>query len=195
MAHGTAALRGAISCTGRTGTFVQCGWQIVQTASSVSLQFEKMASVDAFDELRADWERIESAISPRTPFTSPLWNKLWWQHLSRDGIAQRDIFYAHAVRDQGRLIAVAPLMITVAPAFGPWRTRRLQYFGADPNLTEVHGLVCRAQDEERVIVGLASYLSNQQGAWDWLRWAGIRSTGAAQRWLESRGSRTGKSPC
>ena len=153
----------------------------------MSLQIEKLASVDAFDELRPEWEQIESGITPRTPFTSPLWNRLWWQHLSRSGFAQHDEFYAHAVREQGRLIAIAPLMITVAPAVGPLRTRRLHYFGADPNLTEIHGLVCRAEDEERVVAGLSAYLEQQRGAWDWLRWSGIRATGAAQRWLETHG--------
>jgi len=153
----------------------------------VTLHIEKLASVEAFEELRPEWEQIESGITPRTPFTSPLWNSLWWQHLSRDGIAQRDIFFAHAIRDQGRLIAVAPLMITVAPAVGPWRTRRLQWLGADPNLTEVHGLVCQSHDEERVVACLDTYLLQQEGAWDWLRWAGIRSTGDAHRWLDRQG--------
>jgi len=153
----------------------------------VSLQIKKLASVDAFNELRPEWEQIESAITPRTPFTSPLWNELWWQHLSRDGLAQRDEFYVHAIREQHRLIAIAPMMITVAPAVGPLRTRRLHYFGADPNLTEVRSLVCRAEDEERVVAALSDYLDQQRGAWDWLRWSGIRAAGGAQRWLDTHG--------
>lgn len=153
----------------------------------MSLQIEKLASIDAFAGLRAEWEQIAAAMSPRTPFTTQLWNELWWKYLSRDGLAQRDEFYAHVVRDGGRLIAVAPLMITVAPALGPWRTRRLNYFGADPNITEIHGLVCLPEDEERVVIGLSAYLSGQSASFDWLRWSGIRRGGGAHRWLEGQG--------
>ena len=153
----------------------------------MSLQFEKLASVDAFDELRTEWEQIEAELSPRSPFTSALWNGLWWQHLSRTGFAQDDEFFAHTVRENGRLIAVAPLMITVAPSIGPLRTRRLHYFGADPNITEIHGLVCRSEDMERVVAGLGDHLSSTQAtAWDWLRWSGIVKDSAAHRLLDSQ---------
>lgn len=160
----------------------------------MSLQIEQLASVDAFASLRDEWEQIEADISPRTPFRTPLWNELWWRHLSCNGVAQRDDFYAHTVRDAGRLIAVAPLMITAAPAVGPCRSRRLNYFGADPNITEMHGLVCRLVDEERVVTALSSYLARHAGSCDWLRWSGVRSGGSAHRWLESQGRTVWEEP-
>ena len=160
----------------------------------MSLQIERLASIDACAALRAEWEQIAAAMAPRAPFHMPLWNELWWKHLSRAGLAQRDDFYLHTVRDGGQLIAVAPLMITVAPAVGPCRTRRLNFFGADPNITEMHGLVCRPENEERVVIGLGQYFSDHSGSFDWLRWSGIRSGGAAHSWLEGQGRTAWEEP-
>lgn len=161
---------------------------------SVSLQVDELASIDAFAGLREEWERIAAEMSPRTPFTTPLWNELWWQHLSRAGMAQRDELCLHVVRDGGRLLAVAPLMITHAPAVGPWRTRRMNYFGADPNITEMHSLVCRADDEERVVRALSAHFDGLGARVDWLRWSGIRSGGAAHRWLDGQGRTQWEAP-
>jgi CelD/BcsL family acetyltransferase involved in cellulose biosynthesis len=58
---------------------------------------------------------------------------------------------------------------------------------AQQNLSEGHRLVGRPDDEEGVIAALRAYLMQQESAWDWLRWTGVRSTGAAQRWLDSQG--------
>ena len=51
-----------------------------------------------------------------------------------------DEFFCHVVRsDAGHLVAIAPLMRTSVPGIGPPVLRMLQFFGADPALTEIRG--------------------------------------------------------
>jgi hypothetical protein len=171
-----------------------CAGAPIPKPCPVSLRVDQLTLVDVLARLREEWEQIAAEMSPRTPFTTPLWNELWWKHLRRAGMAQRDELCLHVVREGGRLLAVAPLIITHAPAYGPWRTRRLHYFGADPNITEMHGLVCRAEDEERVVQALAAHLESLHGAVDWIRWSGIRSGGGAHRWLDGQGRMQWEAP-
>jgi CelD/BcsL family acetyltransferase involved in cellulose biosynthesis len=160
----------------------------------VSLQVDRLASIDALPGLRAQWEQIAADMVPRTPFTTPLWNELWWRHLRRAGMVQRDELCLLVVRAGGRLLAVAPLMITHAPAYGPWRTRRLHYLGADSNITEMHGLVCRAEDEQCVVSELSGHFTRLIGSVDWIRWSGIHRGGAAHRWLDGQGRTQWEAP-
>jgi CelD/BcsL family acetyltransferase involved in cellulose biosynthesis len=86
----------------------------------------------------------------------------------------RDEFFAHAVRDEhGRLVAVAPLMLTHQGPPGFPRARMLQFFGCDPFMTEIRGLVCRPADQHDVIGELHRYLLAHDSEYDWCRWSGI----------------------
>ena len=90
----------------------------------------------------------------------------------------RDELNVYVVRDaEGNLTAVAPMMLTHRPSIGPVRLRVLQFFGADANLTEVRGLVCRPENQEKVIAVLTRCFLDCENEWDWLDWACIRDTG------------------
>src|SRR5262249_14982003 len=77
------------------------------------------------------------------------------------------------------LIGVAPMMLTERPAVGPLRARHLQFFGADPNVTEVRGPCCRRADEFRVFEALLSHLEACTNEWDWAELAGFVEQGSA----------------
>lgn len=120
----------------------------------MKFQIKRFADPSApdFEALLPEWEALDAQMSPRSPHTSPIWCRLWWQYLRRRTISSRDEFFLHTVRDElGHLIAVAPLMITHKPALGPLRLRLLQFIGADPSMTEVRGLVCRIENQDEVI--------------------------------------------
>jgi hypothetical protein len=121
-------------------------------------------------------------MSPRTPFTSPLWIGLWWKHFQRRNIKFRDSLYLHIVQDDaGRLVAVAPLMqswLSGLPAL-----RVIQFLGNDPALTEIRGVICRPQDRDRVIRTLTDYFMRQRNNWEIIRWNGLQHSASEYKFL------------
>jgi len=154
----------------------------------MTLKFEELSGPEALVALSAEWESLEAELHPRTPFTSPLWIGLWWKHFRQNRTAVRHEFFCHTVRDyDGQLVAVAPLMVTHWPAVGPVRIRLLQFFGADPSITEIRGVICRAERQDEVIIALANYLLDRKDRWDVFWWTGIRHESSAYHSLVDRG--------
>jgi CelD/BcsL family acetyltransferase involved in cellulose biosynthesis len=124
--------------------------------------------------LAAEWEEIDALSFPRTPFTSPVWNLLWWRHFREKRLWIRDELFVLTVRDEHqRLIALAPLMRTSRPAWGPLRMREIQFFGADFNVTELRGPVCRPEHRTEATRVLHGYLMECSAEWDRLHWGGV----------------------
>jgi CelD/BcsL family acetyltransferase involved in cellulose biosynthesis len=147
----------------------------------LTLHTERLSSPEAIFALTPEWEALDASLSPRIPFSGPLWNELWWNHLRADRPLARDEFFVHTVRGAGgNLVAVAPMVITRRPAVGPVAVRVAQFFGADPNITELRGLVCRPEDEAGVVRALSDHLLRLDAEWDWVQWAGIRRGGDAE---------------
>jgi FixJ family two-component response regulator len=145
-------------------------------AADPALHIEELRGPEAIEAIAHEWEELDAQISPRTPFTSPLWAKLWWRHLRQDRPTIRQEFFVHIVRDErGSLVAVIPLLITHRPGSGPVQLRLLQFFGAaDGSITEHRCILCRESDEPRFIQTLASYLYSRKEKWDLFVWTGIR---------------------
>jgi CelD/BcsL family acetyltransferase involved in cellulose biosynthesis len=129
---------------------------------------------EALSELVAEWEALDRKTSPRTPFTSPAWIRLWWKHFRRRNLVFHDEFFCHCVQDTaGRLVAIAPLMRTYCPGLGPSAMRMVQFFGTDPNLTELRGVICRPEDHNDVIHALVQHFRRHRREWDVFRWNGL----------------------
>jgi hypothetical protein len=93
------------------------------------LQIEQLIDPQALQMLTPEWEALDAELSPRTPFTSPLWNILWWKHMRSNNLFVCDKFFIHTVRDSDfRLLAVAPMMLTHRPGVGPLRLRELCFY-------------------------------------------------------------------
>ena len=127
----------------------------------------------AFAQLGAEWDALELGAVPRTPFQSSTWHRLWWQHFARTGAKVRDELRLYTVRDlAGSLVAVAPMMLTHRPANLPIRTRELQFLGADSNVTEIRGMICREGWHADVLTALAAHFTGHP-EWDWVQWRGL----------------------
>ena len=121
-----------------------------------------------------EWETLNAGLSPRMPFTSPLWCLTWWKHYKRSGLKTRDELRVYSLRDPtGELVAVAPMFLTHRPGRGPVRTRELQFFGADPYITELRGPVCLVERTAEVVAALSAHL-DAAGGCDWVQWRGLR---------------------
>ena len=158
----------------------------------MTLTVERLTQAEAFGTLTPEWEALDAGLYPRTPFTSPIWNRLWWKYFARKGPLRYDEFFVHTLRDQaGRLVAVAPLMRTYQPSFGPLRLCKLQFFGTDPSLTEIRGLVCSAEWQGEAVDALIDYFRVNDRNWELFKWSGIRLDGEAHRkFLDADGVRT-----
>lgn len=153
----------------------------------MTFQIEQLSGPEALVALSAEWESLEAEIRPRTPFTSPLWTGLWWKHFRQNRTLVRDEFFCHTLRDRsGQLVAVAPLMVRHWPAVGPVRIRLLQFFGADPSITEIRGVICYPDRQDEVIGALAKYLLGRKDRWDVFWWTGIKRESSAYNALVTR---------
>ncbi len=154
----------------------------------MKLVIEPVADIKELMAIQEEWEALDSEVEPRTPFTSPLWIRLWWKYFRREQWWTIDHFFIHVVRDENRkLLAVAPLTLACRPAFGPIKLRALRFFGADTSLTEVRGVICRRKDETAVFRALRDFLYVRKPPWDLIEWKGILSGGDAKAILETAG--------
>jgi CelD/BcsL family acetyltransferase involved in cellulose biosynthesis len=125
--------------------------------------------------LLAEWDALHARISPFLPFTSASWNALWWRHHRSDTLFTRDELCIIIVRDsQNALIAVAPMMATLRPAIGPVQVQTLRYFGADPNVTEIRGMVCEPQNEEAALAAVLTCVKKEYPRAHWIEWGALR---------------------
>jgi len=145
----------------------------------VSLHVEVVESLSALEAIAPAWQTLDEQTSPRVPFTGPRWNLLWWKHFATSRLMVADRIYSFVLFDGSQLMAVAPMMLTERPAVGVLRTRQLQFFGADPNVTEVRGPCCRRDDEGRVFESLLSHLEAHDNEWDWVDLSGFVERGPA----------------
>jgi CelD/BcsL family acetyltransferase involved in cellulose biosynthesis len=140
------------------------------------LTVERLLGPEALSDIAAEWEMLNRATSPRNPFTSLGWVTTWWRHFPRHRhVLFHDEFFCHVVRgDGGCLVAVAPLMRTSFPGIGPPMIRVLQFFGVDPAVTEIRGVICTPEDHSTVVQALVEHFLARRDEWDVFRWNGLR---------------------
>jgi CelD/BcsL family acetyltransferase involved in cellulose biosynthesis len=142
----------------------------------MSWQIETYTSFEALAPILPQWEALAARMQPWSPFATPTWNALWWKHYSRRGLLRSDELFLQAVRgEDGRLVAIAPLLRWRSPAFGPLALHAIDFFGADPSITEIRGVICDPADQAAIVTELRQFLHRSGCRWDLLRWQGLRS--------------------
>lgn len=138
------------------------------------LTLTRLREEDDIIGLEPEWNRLHATVSPRLPFTTSLWTRTWWRHFRRDGYTARDLLNVLAIRKPGGgLVAVAPMMLTMRPGLSSFSSSELQFIGADRNLTELRGPLCRAEDTCAVVEAISSHVVARKEA-DWVQWRGLR---------------------
>lgn len=122
-------------------------------------------SPEAFKELESEWRVLESFAS--TPFVTWDWAVAWWAQLREEKLGVTDSLSIRTIRTpEGRLVAVAPMLISRRPSLGPICVRQLQFFGADPNITEQRGLLALPGWETEAYRALIDHALEHAGDWD-----------------------------
>ncbi len=140
----------------------------------MSLTVETVVDDAGLSMLTREWDELDAETGLRTPFTGSLWSRLWLKHLAAARWYVRDEVCTFVVREQdGRLVAIAPMMRTTRPGTGPFRMQKAQFIGADPNMTEVRRMVCRPEDEARAATAIMTALTAVPDSWDRIKWTGL----------------------
>lgn len=151
-------------------------------AASTSLAIECIETEDALEALGPEWRALEASSRNGFPFRTHEWAKLWWKHLGQRRRAVKDSLFIRALRGpDGTLFAVAPLLLTERPGFGPVRVRCLQFIGPDGYITEMGGILCAPEREREAYSALAAHLQANRNRWDWIIWSGLQPDGASGR--------------
>ena len=126
-----------------------------------------------FHALAPQWHALVQALGTNLPFQTWEWSSSWWKYLREDGPGVRDLLRVCVVRNvAGKVIGIAPLMLTERPSFGPLRLRILQFIGADPNITELKSLICHPDDMGECYAAMQTHLARTSAEWDWMDWDG-----------------------
>lgn len=153
----------------------------------MALIIDTIETSEGLDALGPEWEALEKHATPRLPFHTFLWSKLWFENFAESGSAVRDRLSVRALRTtRGELVAVAPFVITERPSRGPLRARILQPMGADPYVTEVRGVLCHPDHEDEAFVTLAAQLRLEHRQWDWFELGGVRQGSKAHQALAGK---------
>ena len=129
-------------------------------------------SPESFHELESEWRVLESHAS--TPFATWDWAVAWWAQLREEKLGVTDSLSIRSLRTrEGRLVAVAPMLISRRPSLGPIRVRQLQFFGADPNITEQRGLLALPGFRSEAYRALLDHALRHDADWDSLLLSGV----------------------
>ena len=140
----------------------------------MKLRVESVQSEEQLRTLQSEWCSLIESLDAPLPFETWWWSQTWWRHLSAHSTMLRDELWVQTIRDgQGQLVAVAPMMRTLRPGVGPFQLRHLQFFGADPLITEIRRMPCLPGYEIEAHRTLASFLQSRNSQWDWVTWSGL----------------------
>jgi CelD/BcsL family acetyltransferase involved in cellulose biosynthesis len=146
----------------------------VELTSAQTLTIQLVTSFEGLLSLEAEWLAFELRVGAELPFQTWEWAVAWWQHLREDNHGVRDRLRVCVVRDPDQdVVAIAPLILTERPSFGPVRVRQIQFIGADPNITEIRGMLCRPELEQECCRLLRSHFADNAEDWDWITWEGL----------------------
>jgi CelD/BcsL family acetyltransferase involved in cellulose biosynthesis len=151
---------------------------VITTVQQSGVAVEQIVSASQLDDLYAEWNELVATVRPDLPFSTPQWMAAWWTNLRRHNRWTRDTLRVLAFRRSGRLIAVAPYMITTRVILGVPVLRVFQPIGTDPNITEIRGMLVAAQDECDVTAALVDYTIESIGC-DEIVISGVRDESAA----------------
>jgi CelD/BcsL family acetyltransferase involved in cellulose biosynthesis len=153
-----------------------------------SLRVEKVSSDDGLAALEKEWRALERSSGNTLPFRTFAWTSAWWRHLHEQRRAVSDSLAIRTIRARdGRLVGIAPLTVTERPALGPLRTRTLRFIGADPNVTEMRGVLCESGLDADCYGALHNALVHCAHEFDWMEWTGIDPRNGVREALAAAG--------
>ena len=149
-----------------------------RVADRDALNVECLTTASELEQIADEWRALFDRVPDALPFATYEWAAAWWANLRRGAGPLRDTLQLFVVRDgTGQAVAIAPMMHTSLRIAGIPVLRILQPIGADPNLTEVRGMLVRGADEAAAFAALAQHVY-ARGGQSWVQWCGARRESA-----------------
>lgn len=120
------------------------------------IRVHELTTAGDLDDARDEWAALWGRCATATPFQSPDWIIPWWHHLGRGRLC------ALALRQQGRLVGVAPFFIH-RPYGLP--VRRLAFLGT--GVTDYMDLLLEPQAAVAGASRALEYLADLRELWDY----------------------------
>jgi CelD/BcsL family acetyltransferase involved in cellulose biosynthesis len=140
--------------------------------AGASLVVEELTGADPFSAIEREWRKLET--SSGVPFASVDWARSWWEHLRGEKLGVRDSLSLRTMRTpNGTLVAIAPMVVSRRPSVGPICVRQLQFIGADPNITELRGLIAAPEWRAPAYQALVAHALQNTASWDTLQLHGL----------------------
>lgn len=150
-----------------------------------ALTVERIESLAGFRAIEHEWRAFEERLVP-LPFGTFDWNLAWWEHMHAAKLGVRDHLFIHTFRNREReLCGIAPMMRTRRPGVGPLSVRQLQFIGADPNITEIRGVLAPPDTMTDVVKVLWDHLREHSADWDWLQLSGLPASDGLNQTVEN----------
>jgi len=137
-----------------------------------AIAVRSLESAEEMAALEPEWRVLEQSL-PAVPFNRFDWALSWWRAFGPTTFRRRSQLRVLEFRCADQLVGIAPMMLTSWPAHGPLRASTLQFFGNDPNLTELRGPAFHPAFEAEGLAALFNELRARLGTWDWLRLSGL----------------------
>lgn len=132
--------------------------QSVTGATTASVEQQLCTSVEALAALREEWRELFSRCASPTMFQSPDWHLAWWR-----AFGARRVPHVLALRKQGRLVAVLPLL-TYDDIIRGLRVRVLGSYNNDH--ASRSGILVEPGYEAESMQALAAHLDEVSARWD-----------------------------
>ncbi|MEE9325538.1 MAG: GNAT family N-acetyltransferase [Dehalococcoidia bacterium] len=111
---------------------------------------------EEFDSLEAEWNALMPNSFSDTVFSTPLWQRIWWQELGQQGE-----LLLYSFRKDGKLVGVAPMM----------RQNALLSFIGESSICDYLDFVVSREAEEEVYRALADHIESLE--WESFSLSGI----------------------
>lgn len=120
----------------------------LHAAIAGSVKIDTISSIQDFDALRPDWNRLVVQLEIPSPFQSFDWNRAWWNHFG----GRRQMRIA-VLQEHGEVVGIAPFYLL---RYGP--VGALVPFGWPDRLTELMAPIIPAFRRERLEASLSDWL-------------------------------------
>ncbi len=153
----------------------------------MDLIVSKLKTLEQLAALETEWLALETRSGASLPFVTWEWALNWWRELSEAKLGVTDALDVRTVRNSaGELVAIAPMMITKRPGRGLFQFRHLQFFGADPSVTELRGMLSVPERLPDIYRALLDDICASAADWDWAVLSGLPEGPVYQSLVEER---------
>jgi CelD/BcsL family acetyltransferase involved in cellulose biosynthesis len=148
------------------------------------VQIEVLKDPAALRAVASEWNALAARHGEGLPFRTWEWVDTWLRWFPERRLTVRDEPEVLIFREPGGgMVGVAPLVRTRRPGVGPALLCGLEFLGADPNVTEVRGVLVDPAWEAPVYQALLGHLGERARRFQWIGWRGVAEGGAGEALL------------